>query len=244
MDRRSIVGTMSGALATIVLGLALVPEAEARSVAKFDVLSVSGTSSVTRNDTYESTVYGPCSVTKTEHLSFHSTKRITAYVFSAKSHGRTRVAWSPDATLESSLSSVEVPGKATVSRSATYEQTYDEQGNSSCHREFSPTNCAVERTVPVTLEIGGAGGEPTTYVQPEFSPGDLTELQACSAGYVTATGPGLFSTVDLFDKKQKRLRDTDRVEEPVFENPTDGIVTTGTIVQELAGELKRRKLKR
>jgi hypothetical protein len=52
--------------------------------------------------------------------------------------------------------------------------------------------------------------------------------------------PGLFSRADLFKGKQKRLSDSDRSEIPVFDNPTDNVSEPGTIVQELAAELKRK----
>ena len=74
--------------------------------------------------------------------------------------------------------------------------------------------------------------------------GNLDELDAACPVYVVDAGgddPGLFSRADLFKRKPKRLGDTDRAERPVFDNPTDDVSETGTIVQELTAELKRKK---
>jgi hypothetical protein len=52
------------------------------------------------------------------------------------------------------------------------------------------------------------------------------------------TVPGLFARRDLFDKRKKRVVDTDRVEEPMPNR--DGTVGGSTVI-ELAGKLRRRK---
>ena len=67
--------------------------------------------------------FGSCAFTQTERISFHSTKRTTAYAFTSKAHGRARVAWSSKPTFSGNFTVVEVPGEVTVSRSATYQQT-------------------------------------------------------------------------------------------------------------------------
>jgi hypothetical protein len=50
--------------------------------------------------------------------------------------------------------------------------------------------------------------------------------------------PGLFARRDLFNKRKKRVVDSDRVEEPMPN--TDGAVG-GSTVMKLAGKLTRRK---
>jgi hypothetical protein len=236
-------------LAATVLALALAPQAQARDAAKFKVLSISGTETSTRDVVYEPSEFGSCAFSQTERVRFHSTERATAYAFTSKAHGRARVAWSPKPTFTHNFTQVEVPGEVTVSRSATYQQTNytdPDTGESSpgCFDEPSPVDCTVERTLPATLNIGGTSGtDESTYVELEFNPGDLNELDdAClvvSGGGGDA--PGLFSRADLFKRKLKRLSDTDRAEMPVFDNPTDNVSETGAIVQELAAELKRKK---
>ena len=108
-------------------------------------------------------------------------------------------------------------------------------------------DCAVEKTVPATLEIGGTSGtEESTYVEvlPTAGLGEFDD--AC---YVYAVDPGgddagVFPRAALFKKTPKRLAETDRKERQVFDNPTDESTNTGSLVQELTVELQRKKLKR
>ena len=243
-------------LAAIMLALA--PQALARDSAKFKVLSLSGTLATDRHVVYESSRYGDtCSFTQTERVSFHSTKPLTAYAFTSKSHGRARVEWSPKPEFFGNLVELEIPGEMTVSRSATYQQSIrvdPDTGESyyGCYREVtndgSPaTDCAVERTFPVTMRFGGTSDlEHSTYVAADISTRDYVELNdACQVLYPDpGDDPRVFSRAALFKKGLKRVKDTDRVERPVFDNATDGETATGTTVETLTGELKRKKVRR
>ena len=107
-----------GSLAMIVLALA--PQAQARESAKFKVLSLSGT--MTGGRGLQAVGLPTLYYSQTESISFHSTKRITAYAFTSKAHGSARVEWSTKPTFAGNLTVVQVPGEVTVSRSATYQQ--------------------------------------------------------------------------------------------------------------------------
>lgn len=236
-------------LAASVLALALAPQAQARETAKFRVLSISGSETLTRDVVYAPSIYGSCAWSQVERIRFHSTEQATAYAFTSRAHGRARVAWSPKPTFTHNFTQVEVPGEVTVSRSATYHQTNyvdPDTGETlpGCYNEPSPVDCTVERTLPATLNIGGtSGSDESTYVELEFPPGALNALDdACLVGLLTGSdAPGLFSRADLFfNGKKKRLSDTDRVDE-AFDTSSDSESNTGTSVQELAAELKRKK---
>jgi hypothetical protein len=236
-------------LAATLIALALAPQAQARDTAKFKVLSISGTETSARDVVYEPSDFGSCAFSQSERIRFHSTARATAYAFTSRAHGRARVAWSPKPTFTHNFTQVEVPGEVTVSRSATYQQTNyvdPDTGETvpGCYNELSPVDCTVERTLPATLNIGGtSGSDESTYVELSVDQRELNELDdACPvAGGGGGDAPGLFSRADLFKGKPKRLSDTDRAEMPVFDNPTDDVSESGTIVQELAAELKRKK---
>ncbi len=241
-----------GPLAMIVLALA--PQAQARESAKFKVLSLSGTTTGREDVVYKPSAYPPCAYSQTESISFHSTKRITAYAFTSKAHGSARVEWSTEPTFAGNLTVVQVPGEVTVSRSATYQQgvAIDEETGETyygCYHETSldgspAADCTVKKTLPATLNIGGTSDlERTTYIDVELSPHDENELDhACEVGIYKGDGdPRLFSRADLFNRHLKRVRDTDRVQTP-NDSANDEVTVTGTSVQELAGELKRKKL--
>lgn len=243
---------LAGLLTVMGIALALVPHAQARDAAKFKVLSISGTETTDRDVVYAPSDFASCAFSQSERISFHSTKPVTAYAFTSKAHGRARVAWSPTPAFAGNLTQVEVPGVMTVSRSATYQQGYDvdpDTGETSpgCFHEPSPVNCKIEETMPATLNIGGTSDQDkSTYIQLSADQRALNELdEECPM-----TGPPgtedarLFSRGALFDKQQKRLRDANRVEEPVFDNASDDQSETGSIVQELAGELRRVKQRR
>ena len=254
MSCRSIFGLIAGVLAAI----ALAPQAQARDSAKFKVNSLSGTTTMERQVVYDPSPYGDfCSFTQTERISFHSTKPITAYAFTSRSHGRARVEWSPKAEFSGNLVELEVPGEMTVSRTATFQQSIrvdPDTGESyyGCYREVGPdggppTDCAVERTFPVTMRFGGTSdSENSTYVIADLETRDLLELNdACYVAYPSAADdPRLFSRADLFNKRKKQVSDADRIESPAFDNTSDSETVTGTLVEELAGKLKRKKLKR
>ena len=103
MTPRSTIGPIAGVLAVLVLALA--PQAQAREAAKFKVLSISGLDSFTHEVVYPSQPYVPtsCAVEMSERITFHSTKRTTAYAFTSKAHGRARVAWSSHARVHPQL---------------------------------------------------------------------------------------------------------------------------------------------
>jgi len=251
MNRRSTIGLGAAVLAATVLALA--PQAQARETAKFKVLSISGSETVTRDAVYEPSEFDftSCALSQTGHIRFHSTKQATAYAFTSKAHGSARVAWSSKPTFTGNFSVVEVPGEVTFSRSATYQQTNyvdPETGETfqGCRHELSPVDCRIERTLPATLNIGGtSGSDESTYVALSVDQRELNALdEACPvAGPGGGDDPGLFSRAELFNGKRKRLSDTDRKERPVFDNPTDDVSDSGTIVQELSAELKRKKLR-
>ena len=123
MNPRSTIGLIAGVLAATVLALALAPQAQARDSAKFKVLSISGSMTSTRDSVYDPSDFGSCAFTQAERIRFHSIKRVTAYAFTSKAHGRARVAWSPKPEFTHNFTVVELPGEVTVSRSATYQQT-------------------------------------------------------------------------------------------------------------------------
>ena len=251
--KSKLIGAVPVALAAIVLALALAPQAQARETAKFKVLSISGSRTLTRDVVYAPSIYdyGSCAWSAVERLRFHSTEQVTAYAFTSKAHGRARVAWSPKSTFTHNLTQVAVPGEVTVSRSATYQQTNymdPDTGETlpGCYNELSPVDCTVERTIPATLNIGGtSGSEESTYVQLEPNLGDLNAIDdACFVGLLTSSDvPFLFSRADLFNGKKKRLSDTDRVED-AFDQSTDRESNISTSVEELTAELKRKKLRR
>jgi hypothetical protein len=243
-------------LAAIMLILA--PPALARKSAKFKVLSLSGTTAVDRHVVYEPSPYGDhCSYTQTEQVSFHTTKPITAYAFTSKSHGSARVEWSPKPEFLGNLGQLAVPGEMTVSRSATYQQsvmTDPDTGETfyGCYDEGSPdgspaTDCDVKRTFKVTIWFGGTSDlEHTTFAYPEISPRDSEDLdEACWVVYPQAEEDSrVFSRAALFNTSLKRVKDTQRVEEPAFDNASDDQTTTGTIVDTLTGELSRKRIRR
>ena len=229
--------------------LVLAPQAQARDVAKFKLLSISGTTDSARDVVYEPSDYGSCSFSQTERISFHSTERTTAYAYTSKAHGSRRVEWSSSSTFTGNLTQVKVPGEVTVERSAAYHQTNyvdPDTGDTfpGCYNEPSPVDCSVKRTFPAALLIGGSSdSEESTYVVPSLPSREVNELDDACPVELSQGGddPGLFSRADLFKKKPKRLADTDRAEAPVFDNPSDNATVTGTIVQHLTAELKRKK---
>ena len=232
------------ALATIFLALAHSPPAAAkdRRVAKFDVL-LSGTIARTRD-----VIAGPsqgglstCAYTQTERISFRSAKRTTAYAL-VGSYGRAVfTAWSsvPNPDVPDFESRIELPGEMTVSRSMTYA----DPAMVGCNG-FQPTNCTVRKIFPTTLRVGGfliveSGRVPGTYVQ--LLDESFPELDdVCSVQFPGQAGtvPGLFARRDLFNKRKKRIVDTDRVEEPMPN--TDDTVGGSTVIR-LAGKLTRRR---
>jgi hypothetical protein len=238
-------------IAGVLVALAFASQAQARESEKFKVLSVSGTTTSSRDVVYEPSPYGDtCAFTQTERVSFHSTKGAIAYAFTSKAHGRARVAWSSKPTFTGNFTVVEVPGEVTISRSATYQQSIHVDPDTGetypgCLYEPSPVSCAVERTLPATLNIGGtSGSDESTYVGLSANQGALNEIDnECLVELFqsSAEDPGLFSRNDLFKGKRKRVSDTDRAETPAFDNPSDNASVTGTTVKELAAELKRKK---
>jgi hypothetical protein len=248
VDPKRTVCLIAGVASMLVLAVA--PHAQARETAKFKVLSISGTSTSARESVYDPSDYGSCAFTHTERINFRSTKRVTAYAFTSKAHGRARVAWSTKATYTHNFTVVDVPGEVTVSRSATYQETdYVDPDTGEtypgCYNELVSEDCAVERTLPATLRIGGTSGtDESTYVQLLLNEGASDELHAaCPVLFLDPhdDDPGLFARADLFKKKPKRLSDTDRSERQGFDHEGDGVTDTGTIVEELTAKLKRKR---
>lgn len=68
-------------------------------------------------------------------------------------------------------------------------------------------DCAVERTFPATLSIGGtSGSDESTHVGLDYDDRDVND--ACLVANLTASdAPFVFSRADLFDRKKKRLSD-------------------------------------
>lgn len=239
------------ALTALACTLAVAPQAQARKSAKFKILSIGGSVTSTRDVVYEPSIYGSCTLNQTERVRFRSTKRATGFVFSSRAHGQARVAWSPKRAYSGNLAVVEVPGEATISRTATYQQTNylnpdTGQLEPGCWQEFSPVDCADERTVTATLEVGGTSVvEGSTYFQLVVKPRDLNAIDSACPGEFVPSGdvPLLFDRADLFNRKLKRLRDSVRIETPGSTN-AGGIDESRRVVQELAAELKRKKLRR
>jgi hypothetical protein len=239
-----IVAAMPCALAMIFLGLALPPQAAAkdRRVTKFDV-SLSGTIARTRDVIADPSQgrLGACAYTQTEHISFRNAKRTTAYAFVGRYGRAVFTTWSsvPNPKVPDFESKIDIPGEMTVSRSMTYADPRMEGCNGS-----QPTNCTVKKIFPTTLRVGGF-----LVVESSQVPGTFVDLlhesfpeldDVCSVQFPgqVRTVPALFARRDLFDKRKKRVVDTDRVEEPMPN--TDGAVGGSTVI-ELAGKLRRRK---
>lgn len=254
MKPRRTVGL--GICGATLIAMAVAPQADARLSAKFKVLSLSGSTTMERHVAYEPSPYGDtCEFTQTERITFRSTKPLTAYAFTSRAHGRGRVEWSPKRNFVGNLVEMEIPGEMTVSRTAAYQQSVrvdPDTGEVSygCYAETGPsgeppTDCAAERTFPVTVRFGGTSDlEHTTYVSAYPETRDLRALDdACYVAYVgAADDPRLFSRAALFNKRQKRVKDADRIQEPAFDHATDDEAVSGTIVDTVAGELKRKKL--
>lgn len=252
MNRRSILGLVVGL--PVILILALAPPAQARSTAKFKILRLSGSSTSSRDSVYDPQPFTSCSYTRKESIDFHSTKPITAYAFSSRAHGNARVAWLAKPRFTGNLVELEVPGTVTVSRSSTYQQVNyvePETGevtygcSHQIHLDGSPaSDCTVEKTFDVTLKLGGTGlSEASTYVYPDIQSRELKALDAaCEVGFSAAVDmPRLFPTSDLFKQKPKRLSDTDRKAEDLSGTGFGEETVTGSTVDELKGELKRKK---
>jgi hypothetical protein len=233
----------AAALATIFLGLALPPQAAAKNlrVTKFDV-SLSGTIARTSDVVTDPSQgrLGTCAYTQTERITFRSAKRTTAYAFVGRYGRAVFTTWSsvPNPRVADFESKIDIPGEMTVSRSTTYADPRMEGCNS-----FQPTNCTVRKIFPTTLRVGGFLGvepsKPGTFVQLLHE--SFPELDdVCSVRFPGQAGtvPGLFARRDLFDRRRKRVVDTDRVEEPMPHR--DGTVG-GSTVMELAGTLRRLK---
>jgi hypothetical protein len=244
MVRRSITGAILCALATIFLALADSSPAVAkvRPVAKFGV-SLSGTIATTRavNSGPPQGFSGACAYTQTERISFRSAKRTTAYAFVGRYGRAVFTAWSfvPNPRVPDFESKIDIPGEMTVSRSMTYA----DPGMVGCNAS-QPTNCTVRKIFPTTLRVGGflvvkSSRVPGTYVQlldegfPELD--DVCSVQ--SPGQADRV-PALFARRDLFNKRKKRVVDTDRVEEAL---PKTDDAVGGSTVTTLTGKLTRRK---
>jgi len=250
MVRRSILGAVSCVLATILLGLALPPLAVAteRRPVKFDVLSVSGTITTTRNVSYDDGL-DKCVYTETERISFRSTKRATAYASVGRYGRAVFTIWSsrPKADVPGYESKVEIPGKVTVAHSITYAKP---EMDGCFSVRTNPTDCSVDETSRTTLSFYGLAG-----LVPSRTPSSSVELAdlrhggfpnvnyACYVEIPFRRVPpvALFSRRELFDKRGKRLLDTDRAETQVVDEPYDHSTVTGTTTHELAAELERRK---
>ena len=246
MVRRSITGTVLSALATILVGLALPPHAAAKAV-KFEVVSLSGTITTTRNVSYDDGL-DRCVYTETERISFRSTRRATAYASVGRYRRAVFTIWSrrPRAAMPEYDSRVKLPGEVTVEHSITYANPEAE----GCYGVRSnPTDCSVSETSRKSLSLYGLAG-----LVPGRVPSSSVELADLRYGgfprvnyscYVEiphrrVPPVALFSRSAVFDKSRKRLQDTNRAETPVGDELGDYDTVTGTTVYELAGELERR----
>lgn len=248
MVRRSILGAVSCVLATILLGLALPPLAAAaeRRPVKFEVLSLSGTITTTRNVSYDDGL-DKCNYTETERISFRSTKRATAYASVGRYGRAVFTIWSSRrrADVPGYESRVEIPGEVTVAYSITYAKP---EMDGCFSLRTNPTDCSVDETSRKTLSFYGLAG-----LVPSRVPSSSVELAdlrrggfpnvnyACYVEIPFRRVPpvALFSRREVFDKSRKRLLDTNRGETPVVDEPYDYNTVTGTTIHELGGELKR-----
>ena len=247
MVRRSIIGAVPCALATIFLGLALPPHAAASRAVKFEVVSLSGTITTTRNVSYDDGL-DKCAYTETERISFRSTKRAAAYASVGRYGRAVFTIWSsrPKAEVPEYESRVRIPGEVTVEHSITYAKP-EMDGCFSVRSD--PTDCSVNETSRTTLSFYGLAG-----LVPSHVPSSSVELArlryggfpdvnyACYVEIPFRRVPpvALFSRREVFDKSRKRLLDTNRAETPVVDEPYDHNTVTGTTIHELAGKLKRR----
>jgi hypothetical protein len=250
MVRKSIIGARLCALATILVGLALPPHAAAKDsrAARFDVRSLSGTITTTRNVSYDDG-RDTCAYSETERISFRSTRRTTAYASVGRYGRAVFTIWSPrpKAGVPEYLSRIKLPGEVTVAHSITYAKP-EMEGCYSVRGE--PTDCSVSGTSRRTLSFYGLAG-----LVPSHVPSSSVELEglryggfpevnyACYVDIPFRRVPpvALFSRREVFDKGRKRLLDTSRAETPVVDEPFDYNTVTGTTIHELAGELERRK---
>jgi len=250
MVRRSIIGAVSCALPTILLGLALPPLAAAkeRRAVKFAVLSLSGTITTTRHVSYDDGL-DKCEYTETERISFRSTKRASAYASVGRYGRAVFTIWSsrPKADVPEYESRVKIPGEVTVEQSITYTKP-EMDGCFSVRSD--PTDCSVNKTSRTTLSFYGLAG-----LVPSHVPSSSVELArlryggfpevnyACYVEIPFRRVPpvALFSRRELFDKRGESLLDTNRAEIPVVDEPNDHSTVTGTTIQELGGKLKRLK---
>ena len=89
---------------------------------------------------------------------------------------------------------------------------------------------------------GTSGSDESTYVGLDYDDRDLND--ACVVANLTASdAPFVFSRADLFNRKKKRLSNTDRVEE-AYDSSSERGSDIGTSVEELTAELKRKKPRR
>jgi hypothetical protein len=241
---------MACALATIFLGLALPPHAEAkdRRAMKFEVVSLSGTITTTRHVSYDDGL-DTCAYSETERISFHSTKRTRAYASVGRYGRAVFTIWSsrPRARVPEYESRIKVPGQVAVEFSIAYAKP-EMDGCFSVRSD--PTDCSVNETSRTTLSLYGLAG-----LVPSRVPSSSVELADLRHGgfpnvnyacYVEipfrrVPAVALFSRRELLDKSRKRLLDTNRAETPVVDEPYDYNTVTGTTIHELRGELKRLK---
>jgi hypothetical protein len=250
MGRRFVIGAVLWALAATFVAFAAPADAAAkhRRAVKFDVVSLSGTITTTRHVSYDDGV-DSCADTETERISFHTTKRATAYASVGKYGRAVFTVWSsrPRAAAPEYESRITIPGQVTVEQSITYAKP-EMPGCSSILTD--PTDCSVSDTSRRTLSFYGLAG-----LVPNGVPSSSVELTGLRHGgfpdpnyscYVQipfrrVPPVALFSRRELFDKRRKVLSDTGRAEIPVVDEPYDSTTVTGTTVQELTGQLARRK---
>ena len=263
--------TASIAVAVVVAGLTLAAPSEAKKspVAKFKLLSVSGTQTHTFHEeqfdsfNYDeegaqlrgSTQAPTCVGTQSQSIRYHSTKPTKMFVTLRKAHGlHTLISDKLDP--DSGLDFLSAPGQMTLSRSVSYEQTRG------CGSE--PVECP-ETTFPAPVLVFGTH-DPSRGISPLYDtnldlPSGLD--RSCEPMPGAGFGPlspyaaapdreipylGAIPRSQIFDEKRKRLSGEDSFEfsyetasDPGYSYQT---TVTGTYGETIAVELKRLKKKK
>ena len=231
---------MRSIVAAVFIALLVATPAEAKvyELAKFKILSVSGSRELTFTED-SALAGGRCTGTTSARIDFRSTSPLTVYMNVRRIHGRRKVVVSDKAKPPQSKY-VQMDGEATVSRSVDY------QASAGCYTE--PTACA-EATVPAKVQVFGTdvpsagvgadpvdvGGDIDCSVVPRIPLGALRFAPQ-------STYSDVFSWSELFGK-DKRVEGTSRVEEPVTaDDPRPGDSLSGLLADETTIVMKRLKL--
>jgi hypothetical protein len=224
----------------LAIALAFVPQAAGKvePKAKFKVLSASGREALSFQEDGEG-----CVGATSSEVSWESTRPATVYVFVKRVsafHGQATIL-STDRTLQSSFEIVPLVGRATVSRSVSYQETANCQGEPT---ECPQTTGSAKPFLSGTPDAGGSvnGGLDIIHLPPGL--GDCDRL-AYPYTYDARAALGE-PEASAFAIPRKRLLDRDRklvkgsatVEESLG-GTRYGVTATGTFTDHLTIKLKR-----